>query len=374
MHHLLARQRSLSESTFVTSVPSTQSDQRPRAEKSAPYQDPSYTALLETLGNSYMYDSEQGITDASKALCRHLLASRYTTPKDTLFREDVFPTTCRNLQDKNEARVILDIARLLAPSPEALVAFGAKNLEGLVESVNEGWNNCVPVTSTRPQPNFAVGFKQSMFSDDQLTKLQPLLGDPSCFSYFKATYYMYFPLLTCEVKCGNIALNIADRENSHSMTVAVRGILELFKRAGREKELDGKLLTFSVSHDHRSVRLYGHYPIIDGSKTTKIYRHAIHTYGITALDGQDRWTTYHFVVAVYNHSLSLLEHIRSVIDDLPEQLLEHLEACETHLSETPLGSVDGRVGQSPLVEQQVTPDTSTRMQKAASRKKPKGKA
>lgn len=138
MHHLLARQRSLSEPTFVTSVPSTQSDQRPRAEKSAPYQDPSYTALLETLGNSYMYDSEQGITDASKALCRHLLASRYTTPKDTLFREDVFPTTCWNLQDKNEARVILDIARLLAPSPEALVAFGAKNLEVLVESVNEG--------------------------------------------------------------------------------------------------------------------------------------------------------------------------------------------------------------------------------------------
>ncbi|KAL9008777.1 MAG: hypothetical protein Q9173_006130, partial [Seirophora scorigena] len=353
MHHLLARLRSSSESSFVTSVVSTQSDQRPRKEKSAPYQNTSYTALLETRGNSYMDDSEKESPMQARLYAGIFLQA------DTLFREDVFPTACRNLQDKNEARVILDIARPLAHPPEALVAFGAKNLEVLAESVNEGWTNCVPVTTTHPKPDFAVGFKESMFSDDQLTKLQPLLGDPSCISYLKATYYMIFPFLTCEVKCGAITFDIADRENSHNMTVAVRGILELFKLAGREKELDGKLLTFAVSHVHRSVRLYGHYPIIDGSKTTEIYRHAIHIYDITALDGQDRWTTYHFVVAVYNDSLSLPEHIRSIIDDLPEQLLKHLEACETHLSETSLDRLDGIVDQSPLVEPQATPDTST---------------
>ena len=43
-----------------------------------------------------------------------------------------------------------------------------------------------------------------------------------------ATYYMYFPFLTCEVKCGAAALDVADRQNAHSMTLAVRGIVELF--------------------------------------------------------------------------------------------------------------------------------------------------
>ncbi|KAL8799321.1 MAG: hypothetical protein Q9200_007564 [Gallowayella weberi] len=269
-----------------------------------------------------MDDFEQGIAVTSKTLCHDLLATNCITPTDTLFRDDVFPIACRNLRDKNEARVIQDIARLLVPSPESLAALGAKHLDVLAESVNEGWNNCVPVTSTRPQPDFAV-------------------------------------------LCGAEALDIADRQNAHSMTIAVRGILELYKLAKRDKELYGRILTFSVSHDHRTVRLYGHYPIIDGSET-KIYRHEIHTFDITALDGKDKWTTYSFVVAVYNHSLSLLNAIRSVIDALSEQVLA--EICATDLSDANTRSL------KPLVEQQITPDTSRHLEQAASRKKPKSKA
>jgi hypothetical protein len=140
MHHLIARQKSTaslrrkrSESSLVTSV--TPSDQRPREEKSAPYRHASYPTLLETLGDSYMDESKLGIADASKALYQNLLKKEYTTPKDTLFREDVFHTACRNLRDNNETRIILDIARLLAPSPETLAAFGAKNLDILVKAL-----------------------------------------------------------------------------------------------------------------------------------------------------------------------------------------------------------------------------------------------
>ena len=81
------------------------------------------------------------------------------------------------------------------------------------------------------------------------------------------------------------------------MTLAVRGIVELFKLAKRENELHGELLTFSVFYDHRTVRLYGYYPIIDGPKT-KIYRHPIHTFDITALSGEERWTIYNFTAGV----------------------------------------------------------------------------
>lgn len=83
-----------------------------------------------------------------------------------------------------------------------------------------------------------------MFSDDLLSKLQPLLGDPSCSPYFRATYYIYFPFLTCEVKCGTTGLDIADRQNTHSMTLVVWGIVELFKLAKKENGLHRELLTF----------------------------------------------------------------------------------------------------------------------------------
>jgi hypothetical protein len=340
MHHLIARhkspaslQRKRSEPSLVTSsliISVTPSDQRPREEKSASYKTAGYPTLLENLGDSYMDESTLGITDASQVLYQNLLKKENTIPKDTLFRDDVFRTACRNLRDKNEARIILDIARLLVPSPETLAAFGARNLNILVESVNEGWNNCIPVTNPRPQPDFSVGFRRSMFSDDHLSKFQPLLGDLSCLSYFRATYYMYFPFLTCEVKCGITGLEIADRQNAHSMTLAVRGIVELFKLAKRENELHRELLTFSISHDHRTVRLYGYYPIIDGPKT-KIYRHPIHTFDITAFNGKERWTTYNFTIAVYNRSLTLLEKICSVMDELPPDL--NLELSEPQLSE-----------------------------------------
>jgi len=113
----------------------TPSDQRPREEKSAPYRNASYPTLLKTLGDSYMYQSELGVTDASKLLYQSLLSKEYTTPRDTLFRDDVFHTACQNLQDRNEARIIQDIARLLAPSPESLAAFGAKILTSWLKAL-----------------------------------------------------------------------------------------------------------------------------------------------------------------------------------------------------------------------------------------------
>ncbi|KAM0267466.1 hypothetical protein ACHAQH_010108, partial [Verticillium albo-atrum] len=62
---------------------------------------------------------------------------------------------------------------------------------------------------------------------------------------------MYFPFLTCEVKCGAAALDVADRQNAHSMTLAVRAVVELFRLMKREDEVDRQILGFSISHDHR---------------------------------------------------------------------------------------------------------------------------
>ena len=338
MSHLLARQKSSGslrrkQSTQMSVNPAsaatgsvapsstTPSDQKPREVKSAPYQDARYETLLATKG-SFMGKPALAITQTSKASYLHLLDAKQTIPKDSLFCDKLFEETCEMIRNKNEARVIRDVSQLIVPSAEVLAARGAESLMILAESVNEGWNNSLPLTGTRPQPDFSVGFKREAFTNEQLGKLAPFIGNfiSGDQSYFMATYYMYFPFLTCEVKCGAAALDIADRQNAHSMTLAVRATVELFRLVGREQELHREILAFSMSHDHRSVRIYGHYPVIDG-KDTKFYRHPIHVFDFTALDGKEKWTAYKFTKNVYEVWMpSHFKRLCSAVDQIPADL------------------------------------------------------
>jgi len=64
------------------------------------------------------------------------------------------------------------------------------------------------------------------------------------------------------------------------------------------------------------VRIYGHYPIIKGNKTT-FYRHPIHTFDFIALDGKKKWTAYKFTKNVYDiWTPTRLKRICSFIDTL----------------------------------------------------------
>jgi hypothetical protein len=101
------------------------------------------------------------------------------------------------------------------------------------------------------------------------------------------------------------------------MTIAVRGIVEFFKLAKREKELHREILAFSISHDHAAVRIYGHYPVIDGNKTT-FYRHTIRRFDFTELDGKEKWSAYKFTKNLYDVWMPThFKRLCSVIDELP---------------------------------------------------------
>ncbi|MCJ1395927.1 hypothetical protein MMC18_008813 [Xylographa bjoerkii] len=245
--------------------------------KSAPYKDLAYETLLAEQG-SFLDEFHQGITDSSKDEIPILLNTKQKVPQDSLFRDDLFKEACAKLRNRNEARVINDIARLIVPSAETLATYGNTYLKPLI-------------------PDFCVGFKRSAFTRDQLKRLEPFTGNvlaaTKSSSFFLATWRMYFPFFTCEAKCSSGGLDIANRQNAHSMTLAVRGIVELFKLVEREKELHRKVLAFSISHDNEAVRIFGHYSVIDGDKTT-FYRHPIHKFDFTALDGKDKWTAYKF--------------------------------------------------------------------------------
>ncbi|KAF1996556.1 hypothetical protein P154DRAFT_537919 [Amniculicola lignicola CBS 123094] len=390
MNHLLARTKSTpslrrkrSEGSLVARS-TTPSDQKPRDEKSAPYRDARYETLLETKG-IFMIENREGPKKESKDMCRKLLADDQDVPQVSRFSDDIFKSTCQRIQNRNEAKIIQDITRLIVPSAEELTDFGAEHLEYLVEAVNEGWNNSIPLTGTRPQPDYSVGFKRNAFSDDQHKKLSPFIGEflSGDLSFFMATYYMYFPFLTCEVKCSAAALDIADRQNAHSITLAVRAVVELFRLVKREEEIHRDILAFSVSHDHRSVRIYGHYAVIDGAGTS-FYRHPIHTFDFTALDGKDRWTAYKFTKSVYNSWMPThFRRICSAVDDLPSELDFEVPPLQPgsgfsgiashHLSRSFVRStsqLEDRSESGIEDERDITPNTSFTAQGAS--KKPRG--
>jgi hypothetical protein len=301
-----------------------------------------------------MDESDVGITEESKNTYFTLLSSEQMVPNDSLFRDDLFKRTCRKVEDRNEARVLRDITPLVVPPAEVLCTYGAKHLDLLIETVNERWNNSIPLTDTRPQPDYSVGFKREAFTNDQLAKLSPFIGDfiAGDWSFFMATYFMYFPFLTCEVKCGAAALDIADRQNAHSMTLSVRAVVELFRAVEREEEVHRQILAFSISHDHRSVRIYGHYAVIDG-RDAKYYRHPIRTFDFTELDGKDKWTAYRFTRNVYDKWMPIhFKRICSAIDQLPSELnFDVSSQPETGLPQGPESLIQSDVGSATPVDQ-----------------------
>ena len=385
LHNIFARQkasaslrRKQSQSTLQTP-----SDQLSRETKSSQYGNADYAMRLERQG-SYMRESPLGITDASRGLCRTLLEKEQAIPQDTLFRDDLFDETCESIQDRNEAMIVRDITPLICPSAQVLRIYGAKHLNILSESVNEAWSNMNQYEGTLPQPDYSVGFGRSAFTKEQLEKLKPFVGElgSKLSTYFMATTRIYFPFLTCEVKCGNAALVLADRQNAQSMSIALRALVLLFRYVKREKELDREILAFSISHDDTSVRVYGHYPVIEGDETT-FYRHPIQAFTFTILDGKEKWTAYRFTKNVYDHfSPKLLKLICSAIDDLPTDINFDVSQTASSFQSPPRGSeqsnVDSILGRddsqsSIIASQEATRTTSITQATEPTFKKPRNK-
>lgn len=162
-----------SESGFPTST--TPSDQKPREVKSAPYKHPGIRPSLPTRAASWI-GTKMVLGQNVKSFVKNYL--KETRPFQKLHGfPSISESTCRRINGRNESKIIDKIARLIVPSAEDLADFGSEHLEHLIESINEGWNSSLPVTGTRPQPDYAVGFGQSAFTKDQLHKLELLTGN-----------------------------------------------------------------------------------------------------------------------------------------------------------------------------------------------------
>lgn len=387
-----ARKRSLSRKRSNASLasettPTQITGSMSRDQKCAPYKHPLFERQLKECG-SFMDEHELGITAKSENFCQKLLNGPQPMPQSTLFSDDgLFKRTCRRMKGENETKIVHRISQFIVPSAEILADKGAKHLAILRETTNACWTNSEPFiypprsgpgsqSGPRPQPDFGFGFDRDAFNTEQLRKLQPFLGDLLAdYSLFAATYQMYLPFLTCEVKCGNGGLDVADRQNAYTQSIILRGLHSLFQLVGREKELHREISGFSISHNDEDVRIWGHYAVIDG-KDAKFYRHLISKFIFAPSgEGDQRWKAYKFVKNIYD--LWLPKHFKricSAIDMLPADLTfeasdlpklqsqgPDLESSRSELSQQLEGysQVDERViSTDQTIVQQVSPDTT----------------
>jgi len=332
-----------------------------------------YEQILASAG-IYMDDDDEVVaTDASKILCQTLLDIEQKVPQDSLFNDVLFRRICQRVRNRNEARVIRDLSPLLVPSAEILFVRGATHLKHLIENVDEGWIKSIPlVKGPRPQPDFSVGLKSTAFTHNQLKKLKPFVGDWQDTSRLVATDEMYFPFLTSEVKCGNEALNIADRQNAHSASVAVNAVVELYRAVSRQDKLHREILAFSVSHDHQAVKIYGHYALIDG-KDTSFYRHLIHHFSIISQDGKDKWIAYKFTRNIYDTFVPIhLKRIYAAVDQLPDPEVFLVEPLSQQSNAESVEQDDSQ--STPSYSQESLPRLPSSQTTEPVFKKPKGKA
>ncbi|KAL4779526.1 hypothetical protein BJX76DRAFT_340548 [Aspergillus varians] len=248
---------------------------------------------------------------------------------------------------------------LIVPNAEIAVCFSEVTPTKFRDSISEPWEYAVPFSeqSARlphryilkmkslghvlplPQPDHTVGFHELAFTPRQRSKMAPYWYNNNYekgrmrISPFEGPPIVFFPFLTAEIKRHPLSIEIAERQNAHSMAIAMKGIVGLFKRVdpkNKPKELHRKVLGFSIAQNHERVRIHAHYPMTKGGKTT-YHRWLVGDCKWTS--EEDKWTAYKFVVSVYHSWVpSHLERLRSAVDALPDP---------QHINRRPTRRVDG---------------------------------
>lgn len=181
-----------------------------------------------------MRPSKLGMLDEDKKLCERLLTSSQPIPLDILFGDDHFGAFHSNLRGRSEARTCTDLHPRVVPSVENLFICGRQKFVGLIEGYNDAWIKSIPFYGPRPQPDRTFGFKWANFTEKQREKFKI---QPTEKSFYTAREEIYFPFLTSEVKCGKQGPDLADKPNAHSMTITVRGIVEVHRQANRLQDV-----------------------------------------------------------------------------------------------------------------------------------------
>jgi hypothetical protein len=303
-----------------------------RDAKSSAYKAVNYVTILESKG-CFMRQSSAGPIPEDIALCERLLHQPVKNPQGTLFDDEYIKDFHNILQNRSEARLLVDLHPLLMPSIENQFIQGKTWLKDVIDGYNDQWLKTEPIYGPKPQPDHARGLKRSIFSESQRQKLRI---KPSEKSPYTAREDMYFPYLTAEIKSGNQALELADRQNMHSMCIALRAVVSLSQSAGYPEKVHRRLLGFSISHELDGLRIYGYYPEIDDGKTS-FFRWPVAQFNIWTKE--DKWTCYRFVENLDREFLPI--HTDRLI-----QLLAEIPDPEEYALSVDVDDIDSQVSRA----------------------------
>lgn len=213
-----------------------------------------------------------------------------------------------------------DVTPLIVPPIKSFyLKDGANQFEHFTDEVSTQWRGSWIIAGPKPKPDLAVGFFSSAFTIAEIEKLN---NYSSIENLTRPTDELFFPFLMCEAKCGNEALDWADRQNMHSCSVAVKALLKLEQKADQYREdkqfesLPGKILVYSISHDQKDARLYGHFALVEGEKWT-YYRHCIEKFDIGRKE-KDLLALHNFARNVLTeYAPKLLKRLQKAIAALP---------------------------------------------------------
>lgn len=261
---------------------------------------------------------------SSKAVCAELLKGDEQPEFLPCYSRDKIPDVLERAQQCNEPKIQRDITPWVVPSAENLRLTDRGIDESIGEEVQAEWSRCITMGSTKPKPDFTVGFLQQAFTSDEITKLDNYCSPERP---FMMTPDIAFPFLICEAKSGFTGIELANLQNIHSASLAVKSIIELYRAAFQESQpqlfrgLSGRILVFSISHNNSQANLYGHFAKIEddaGATTVQYFRYDITTYGLLMKEGAERFKSYNFVLNLYKqHAPQMLSLIKEAVASLP---------------------------------------------------------
>lgn len=236
-------------------------------------------------------------------------------PSGTQFEDEVFLTTINKGRNGTESEVRDSITSILLPSTH-LIPGG--NFPELKRHAGKAWDRCITLpdklSTYIPYPDSTVGFAPNAFTKPQLQLLDAFKDKHSGQSLAKPIEDVYFPFLSYEVKRCNESLEAADRQNYIAAAIASRGLYRVLHRLG-VKDLNERMMTFSMSHDLQSARMYAYFIIADDPDNMDSFRFFRRRLRGIMLDETTKFDCYTFTANAYKYSFTILGWITDAINE-----------------------------------------------------------
>ncbi|RMD39789.1 hypothetical protein DV735_g5339, partial [Chaetothyriales sp. CBS 134920] len=281
------------------------------------------------------YQTETTVTAECRTLCQSLVKAEDKSPSGPSFAKNRLLKMLDLVRFKNEPRIVRDITPLVVPSPELLNLDGHSGMEHICEAMNAEWSQCSTLCGPQPKPDLVAGIAHSAFASEEQEELRMnhTSDSPNLFPED-----MYYPFLVCEVKGSDRPIQEAERQAMHSASIAVRAIVQLYKKISATEEVDGKILVISVAHNSTQIKIFGHFASIE-EKGTRFFRHRIYDANFAADFESDQWyKSYNVTRAVYDKFFpEHLKRIKSALTRLRPRAVESFTS-EPTLNDTPQAS------------------------------------